>query len=575
MTHPNLVVQPDTLPPGTRLAEFEIERVLGIGGFGVVYLAFDRALERHVAVKEYMPFTLAVRRDGAAVSVRSEAHAGTFAMALRSFVNEARLLARFDHPALVKVHRFWEDNGTAYMVMPYYEGQTLRAARASMSGAPDEAWLRAVVEPLLGALEMLHREQVFHRDIAPDNILLLPDGSPVLLDFGAARRVISDQQSLTAILKPSFAPIEQYGESTQMRQGAWTDLYALAAVLYFCITGRPPSTATSRVLNDEMPKLLAVRDALRAANGSPYSEALLATIDAALSVGPQARPQTAAAFRDSLNGEGLSKTATGAIPTEHIATSTVAYAPTQPMELGEALAPGDGAAKTSHHPRNASAPPPPDIDFSDDKPAASTRHPVNSRPGEALIRRWAWALQYLAVAIVALGLGAALASMELFESTAVVRRRLTAADLVLAAGQAGALFILWLAAQRCAAQLRESVGVVAQCHRLVTATALVVVLSCAYGTLLPVLRPFMNGTFLALYKWVFVGTITAATVWLALMLLRDAELLSDLVRQLAAHARRVLTADSLSCTSCRSVNGRLSTFCHRCGTVLGGAARSR
>lgn len=538
MTPTNPVVQPDTLPPGTRLAEFEIERVLGIGGFGVVYLAFDRALERHVAVKEYMPVTLAVRRDGAAVSVRSEAHAGTFAMALRSFVNEARLLARFDHPALVKVHRFWEDNGTAYMVMPYYEGQTLRAARASMSGAPDEAWLRAVVEPLLGALEMLHREQVFHRDIAPDNILLLPDGSPVLLDFGAARRVISDQQSLTAILKPSFAPIEQYGESTQMRQGAWTDLYALAAVLYFCITGRPPSTATSRVLNDEMPKLLAVRDAVRAANGSPYSEALLGTIDAALSVGPQARPQTAAAFRDSLNG---------------VTTSAVAYAPTQPMRPGEPLVHA----------------------FSDDKPTTSTRHPVNSRAGDALIRRWAWALQYLAVAIVALGLGAALASMELFETTAVVRRRLTAADLVHAAGQAGALVILWLAAQRGAAQLRESVGVIAQCHRLVTAMALVIVLSCAYGALLPVLRPFMNGTFLALYKWVFVGAIMVAAGWLAVMLLRHADLLSELVRQFAARARRAITADSLSCPSCRAVNDGLGTFCNQCGTVLGGAAKSR
>jgi len=567
MSHPNPVAPPDTLPAGTRLAEFEIERVLGIGGFGVVYLAFDHALERHVAVKEYMPVSLAVRRGGAVVSVRSEAHAGTFAMALRSFVNEARLLARFDHPALVKVHRFWEDNGTAYMVMPYYEGQTLRAARASMSGAPGEAWLRAIVEPLLGALQMLHREQVFHRDIAPDNILLLPDGSPVLLDFGAARRVISDQtQSLTAILKPSFAPIEQYGESTQMRQGAWTDLYALAAVLYFCITGRPPSTATSRVLNDEMPKLFAVRDALRATDGSAYSEALLATIDAALSVQPQARPQTAAAFRGSLYGEVLTKTATGGIPTcaeQHLTASTVAYAQTQPMELG------------AHPSRDAAAPSQPDIVIPDREPTTPTRHPVDSRAGPAFLHRWAWALQYLAVAIVALGLGATLASMELFETTVVVRRRLAAADLVRAAGQAGALVILWLAAQRGATQLRESVGVVAQWHRLVTAMAIVVVLSCAYGVLLPVLRPFMNGALLALYQWLFVGGIMVAAVWLAVMLLRHAELLSDSVRQLAAHVRRAIAADRLSCRSCRAVNDGLGTFCNQCGTVLGDAAKSR
>lgn len=117
MSDPDPSAPPDTLAPNTRLAEFEIERVLGMGGFGVVYLAFDHALERRIALKEYMPAALALRRGGALVSVRSQAHAETFGAALRSFVNEARLLARFDHPALVKVHRFWEDNGTAYMVM--------------------------------------------------------------------------------------------------------------------------------------------------------------------------------------------------------------------------------------------------------------------------------------------------------------------------------------------------------------------------------------------------------------------------------------------------------------------------
>jgi len=215
-THPPTLSKPsvpssgtdhDALPPGTRFGEFEILRVLGVGGFGIVYLAQDHSLEREVALKEYMPASLAARGAGPQITVRSSSFAETYAIGLRSFINEARLLARFDHPSLVKVYRFWEDNATAYMVMPFLQGITLRDARRGMPHAPDEAWIRSVLTPILSALELLHREGVYHRDIAPDNILLPRDGPPVLLDFGAARRVISDRtQSLTAILKPSYAP---------------------------------------------------------------------------------------------------------------------------------------------------------------------------------------------------------------------------------------------------------------------------------------------------------------------------------------------------------------------------------
>jgi serine/threonine protein kinase len=178
---------PSALPVGARIAEFEIRGVLGSGGFGIVYLAWDQALEREVALKEYMPGTLAGRGGDMSVSVRSQSMAETFALGLRSFVNEARMLARFDHPSLVKVYRFWEDNGTAYMVMPYYKGRTLRKVRAGMVLAPGEGACRKVLDALLSALEVLHKEGVFHRDIAPDNILIGDDGEPVLLDFGAAR----------------------------------------------------------------------------------------------------------------------------------------------------------------------------------------------------------------------------------------------------------------------------------------------------------------------------------------------------------------------------------------------------
>jgi hypothetical protein len=303
------VAEHDALPNGTRLGEFEIERVLGVGGFGIVYLAMDHALQRQVAIKEYMPAALAARGQGLDVSLRAASHAETFALGLRSFINEARLLARFDHPALVKVYRFWEEHGTAYMVMPYYRGQTVQNARREMTEPPDETWLRQVIEPVLGALDCLHREQVFHRDIAPDNILLLEDVEegegprPVLLDLGAARHVIGDHtQSLTAILKPSFAPIEQYAETVQLRQGAWTDLYALAAVVHFCITGRPPTPASARAVHDDLPLLTQMSDGLASGFGRHYSSSFVNAIDHALAVKPQDRPDSIHAWRQELSG---------------------------------------------------------------------------------------------------------------------------------------------------------------------------------------------------------------------------------------------------------------------------------
>ena len=291
-----LAAEHDALAPGTRFGEFEIVRVLGVGGFGIVYLAMDHSLQREVALKEYMPAALAVRGAGPQITIRSGAFSETYAIGLRSFVNEARLLARFDHPSLVKVYRFWEDNATAYMVMPYLQGRTLRDMRRELTGPPDETWLRGLLDPLLGAVEVLHREGVYHRDIAPDNILLPRDGPPVLLDFGAARRVISDRtQTLTAILKPSYAPIEQYADMTQLRQGPWTDVYAMGAVLHFALVGVPPPPATARALEDELVPL-----AQRHFPG--VSQRFLLAIDWALAVRPAERPQSVEALRAALEG---------------------------------------------------------------------------------------------------------------------------------------------------------------------------------------------------------------------------------------------------------------------------------
>ncbi|HEY8880030.1 MAG TPA: protein kinase, partial [Roseateles sp.] len=286
-----------TLPPGTRIHDYRIDRVLGEGGFGIVYLATDVALERQVAIKEYLPSSMAARAGkGLTVLVKSAEHTETFAIGLRSFVNEAKLLARFDHPALLKVHQFWEQNGTAYMAMPYYQGQTLKAALAKLGRPPTEKEVRAWLMPLLDALEVLHNEHCYHRDIAPDNILLTDHG-PLLLDFGAARRVIGDlTHALTAMLKPGFAPIEQYGDMPGVTQGPWTDIFALASVLYAAISGKRTVASVERLLNDQLVPLSSVA-AGRCGN------AFLAAIDKALAIHPKDRPQSIAEFRTLLTAD--------------------------------------------------------------------------------------------------------------------------------------------------------------------------------------------------------------------------------------------------------------------------------
>jgi len=288
----------NSLPVGTHLGEFEITAFIGEGGFGIVYEATDHSLGRRVALKEYMPSALASRNAASQVQVRSERYRETFEAGRKSFVNEARLLASFDHPALVKVYRFWEGNGTAYMAMQFLEGRTLqeilRDNRKAGAPPPDEAWLRSVLGPLTEALLVIHAEQCYHRDIAPDNVMQLTSGRWLLLDFGAARRVIGDMtQALTVILKPGYAPIEQYAEIPGMKQGAWTDVYALSAVIYFAIMGKTPPPSVSRMLDDTYVPLA------RAMAGH-YSDAFLSAVDRGLAVRPEQRTQTIGELRQQL-----------------------------------------------------------------------------------------------------------------------------------------------------------------------------------------------------------------------------------------------------------------------------------
>lgn len=279
------------LPAGTRIQDYCIKSVVGEGGFAIVYLADDVLLHREVAIKEYMPASLAVRNARQGVEPRSASLGETFSKGLHSFINEARMLAQFKHRALIDVLRFWEENGTAYMAMPYYRGKTLRDIFREPGFHCDEAWLRRLIDPLLSGLQEMHREDCFHRDISTDNIIVLGDGSPVLLDFGAARRIVAAPDQLaTIILKPGFAPIEQYSDDINAApQGPWTDIYALCAVCYFAVSGRMPTTSVARIMRDPLAPLTSL-------NLSGYSHSFLAAIDKGLAVHPQDRPQSIQEF---------------------------------------------------------------------------------------------------------------------------------------------------------------------------------------------------------------------------------------------------------------------------------------
>ena len=287
------------LPKGTRIRDFEFHRVLGHGGFGITYLGWNVTLDIPVAIKEYFPADLATRERNLSVVPQTDQAAPDFQWGLERFLDEARILARFQHPGIVRIHHFFEAHRTAYIVMDYVEGESL-SAYLTRKGTLSEVELQGILDPLLGALEVVHRADFLHRDIKPGNIVLrAKDGSPVLLDFGAARQAMgAKSRSVTSIVTPGYAPIEQY--STRAAQGAWTDIYALGGVCYRALTGENPFDATDRMRNDPL-----VPVAQRCAGKA--SPKFLAAIDAALSVDAPDRPQSIAAWRESLSDAGKAR----------------------------------------------------------------------------------------------------------------------------------------------------------------------------------------------------------------------------------------------------------------------------
>lgn len=247
------------LPPGTELqTRYRVGRILGQGGFGATYLGWDDRLQVKVAVKEYYPSNLIARApDGSGVLPFSDDHARSFGAGLSRFLEEARLLARLrEVKEIVGVQDFFEENATAYIVMELLEGYTFKRYVAENGGRIECRRALGVLAPIAKALQTVHDQGLVHRDISPDNIFLTSTGERKLLDFGAARHAAGHDPNFTVILKPGYAPPEQYAQDS--RQGPWTDVYAMCATLYCAVTGRPPPNATDRFVNDSVPRPSAI-----------------------------------------------------------------------------------------------------------------------------------------------------------------------------------------------------------------------------------------------------------------------------------------------------------------------------
>jgi serine/threonine protein kinase len=235
-----------SLPLGTKLfgGKYSVGKVLGQGGFGITYMGADNLLSRPVAIKELFPE--GCQRNGTTVQP-TRIPPSDFSSMKQKFLDEARLLASLNHPGIVKVYDFFEENNTAYMVMEYLRGKSLAKLVEERGGALSEKEAVGYILKVCEALDVVHKAGYLHRDIKPENIIVCEDGRVVLIDFGAARAYMAGKTGrMTVILTPGYAPLEQYAE--QAKRGAYTDIYALGATLYYLLTGQVPVSAADRIL---------------------------------------------------------------------------------------------------------------------------------------------------------------------------------------------------------------------------------------------------------------------------------------------------------------------------------------
>lgn len=282
------------LPEGHLLENYRILRVLAQGGFSIVYLAHDEN-DAPVAIKEYLPSTLALRTGTGAVPVVPEAHAAAFRYGLKCFFEEGKALASLNHPNVVRVLNFFRANETVYLVMRYERGRTLQEHIHARGGVLRETWIRSTFATLLNGLREVHSNKLLHLDIKPGNVYLRGDGTPLLIDFGAARQMLAGEApALPPMYTPGFASPEHHADRSKL--GPWSDIYSVGATLYACVTADVPPAAEERMEKDR------IVPARRAAAGR-FSAELLDTIDWCLQMDHLERPQSVFALQKALLGE--------------------------------------------------------------------------------------------------------------------------------------------------------------------------------------------------------------------------------------------------------------------------------
>ncbi len=316
---------PQYLPPGTVLADkYLIGKVIGHGGFGITYLGYDTVLGIKLAVKEYLVPEYAYRNPQGRVTAYEGEGKEKFEEGIRRFLEEARILALFEgNPGIVSVRDFFRANGTAYLVMSYLEGQTLRQYLKKNGPMPYAVARQELLPVLTGALSAVHSAGLLHRDISPDNIFLTTGNQVKIIDFGAARQVAGSAKSISIILKPGYAPEEQY--RSHGKQGPWTDVYAVAATIYRAITGKVPPESLDRQANDTLVPPSQMCDI------SPAQEAVLLK---AMSVKAEDRYQSMRQFYSAVLAASEGEPAPGAalqFPTEPGLEDTQRHAPIVPI----------------------------------------------------------------------------------------------------------------------------------------------------------------------------------------------------------------------------------------------------
>ncbi len=287
---------PNTLHTGGRVDHYQIQQVMGSGGFSVVYLALDMDSGNTVVLKEYMPKKLAKREEDGRVSPKSEQDGVLFNQGRSLFLHEARTLANIHHENIVDVSNFFSANDTVYMVMSYVEGVNLQSYIRDHKGGMSEKFIRTIFTHLLSALKHIHSMGVLHLDVKPSNIHIRPGGKPILLDFGATHQQhLSRQHKPNQVISPGYSPYEQCQSGGYM--GPWSDIYAIGATMRACIDGSPPIPANERMEKDKLKPLASLYR-------KRYSQTLLSAIDWAMEPDPLLRPQNVDEFLHAMN-EGV------------------------------------------------------------------------------------------------------------------------------------------------------------------------------------------------------------------------------------------------------------------------------